>query len=273
MLYQFQVGVVREALLRILLDAGGVEHHIGDRDGDGDHEDDGAQGGAREHRDLGNLLAHADRTRNRDAEGEADAGREERNRSGGHAVIAQAIEEREEHRQIGERKFRHADERGEHRENDHEHRSHEEFGLADRAGKALNAEVDQAGALDEAHAGANHEGEDDDAGGAFKAERNGRDDLKPAGRVLRDGMIGVGYDEVLYAVRSFNDLAIVLAGRNNVREHCHEKNEEPENNVDVGHLEALLLGGLLRSSLLRIHFAVLGGGLIFPQNPQHTALA
>ena len=121
--------------------------------------------------------------------------------------------------------------------------------------------------------GANHEGEDDDAGGTFKAERNGRNDLKPAGRILRDGMIGVGYDEVLYAVRSFNDLAIVLAGRNDVREHCHEKNEEPENNVDVGHLEALLLGGLQRSILLRIHFAVLGGGLIFPQNPQHTALA
>ena len=63
--------------------------------------------------------------------------------------------------------------------------------------------------------------------------------------MLRHGLVGVGHDEVLYAVGRLDDLTIVLACWHDVGEKRHEENERTEHDIDVRHLEALLLRGLL----------------------------
>ena len=138
----------REARFGVLLDAGGIHHHVGDRNDDRKHHDDGAKARSGEDRKLGDLLPHADRPRNRDAEGEADAGPEERHGGRGHAVVAEAVEKRQEYGQVGKRQFRHADEGGEKRRHGHEDRGDEHFLVAHGLREALHAEVDEAGALE-----------------------------------------------------------------------------------------------------------------------------
>ena len=233
------VGFERQAFLRISLDLRGIAHHVDDGDDEHGEQHQGAHAGAGEHWQLGDLLTDANRTGDGEAEGEAHAGAEQRHGSSGHAVIAQAVEERQEHRQVGQRQFRHTDEGGKAGEDADKDGNDQIAFVADGAVQVLHAHIDQAGTFDEAHAAADHKGEEDNTGGAFQTVRNGGNQIHEADGMLLDGVVGILHHHRLRAVRRLDGFAFVLPRRDDVSEGGDQQDEDHQHDINIGHLEFL----------------------------------
>ena len=81
----------------------------------------------------------------------------------------------------------------------------------------------------------------------FEAVWNRRDDFEPARRMGFDFLIGSGDDEVLHALGGLDELPLVLARGDHVRERRHNEDEGAENDVNIRKLETLfrrVAGGL-----------------------------
>ena len=113
--------------------------------------------------------------------------------------------------------------------------------MPDSLCKTLHAEVNQPRTFNEPHAGSDHKRQNDDAGSTFKAIWNSCNDLQPSGRMRLNRMVCIGNHQILNTVNGLNYLAVILPGRHDVRKYGHQKYEEPEDDIDIGHLEAFFL--------------------------------